>query len=520
MRYLIQHLLEQTAERIPAREAVRCHGESLTYSELVQGANRLAHVLNRTGIEHNGRVGIYTGKGLDAVTAMYGILKSGAAYVPLDTAAPPERLAKIVQDCSIRHVVSNERQRAGIEKVMASGGRFEYVVGLDDDLPGTVNIPWSEVADQSDSASSGGNPTEMDLAYIIYTSGTTGDPKGIMHTHRSSLSFVDWAVAEYGLRLDDRISNHAPLHFDLSTFDFFAGASAGATTVVIPEAYTKLPASLSTLMQDERISVWYSVPAALIQLLLRGVLADRNLERLRWVIFGGEAFPTKHLRALMKLLPDTRFSQLYGVTETNVCTCYHVPGIPSDPDTPIPIGRVLPNMDGLVVDEQDQPVAAGIAGELLIRGPATMVGYWGRPDLSERVFFRRDRFAAFEEAYYRTGDLVQMLPDGNYRFLGRKDRQVKSRGFRIELGEIEMALLSHADVQEAAAFIVPDGEGSHRVEAAVVVEQPIEEAELLRHVRGKLPVYAVPTRCAVVDRLPRTSTGKLDLRTLQSMAEA
>ena len=167
-------------------------------------------------------------------------------------------------------------------------------------------------------------PIEQDLAYILYTSGSTGDPKGIMHTHRSALAFARWAADEYGLRPADRLSNHAPLHFDLSTFDLFAGALAGATTVIIPEAVTRFPASVSKLMQDERISVWYSVPFALTQMLLRGNIGARDLTDLRWLLFAGEVFPTKYLRQLMAALPHVRFSNLYGPTETNVCTYYHV----------------------------------------------------------------------------------------------------------------------------------------------------------------------------------------------------
>jgi len=235
-----------------------------------------------------------------------------------------------------------------------------------------------------------------------------------MHTHRSGLSFALWAAGEYGLRSEDRLSNHAPLHFDLSTFDLFAGARAGAATVIIPEVLTKFPANLSRLIEDERLTVWYSVPFALIQLLQRGGLDERDLCSLRWVLFAGEVFPTKHLRELMGRLSHARFSNLYGPTETNVCTYYHVDELPEG-DEPIPIGRPCANAEDLVIDEDGRPVPEGKVGELLIRGPLVMRGYWGRRDLTERGFYRLTAYGHLEDVFYRTGDLVQMAPNGNYR---------------------------------------------------------------------------------------------------------
>ncbi len=365
---------------------------------------------------------------------------------------------------------------------------------------------------------------EQDLAYILYTSGSTGDPKGIMHTHRSALAFARWAADEYSLRSIDRLSNHAPLHFDLSTFDLFAGALAGATTVIIPEAVTRFPASVSKLMQDERISVWYSVPFALTQMLLRGNIGTRDLTDLRWLLFAGEVFPTKYLRQLMAALPHVRFSNLYGPTETNVCTYYHVNAVPDDTDEPISIGVACANADALIVDSENQPVAPGSPGELLIRGPIVMRGYWGRPELTERGFFHQAFHPGYTEPYYRTGDLVLEMPDGNLKFLGRQDRQIKTRGYRVELDEIEVALLSHEGVQEAAVYAMPDqeGEGANLIYAAVTAKDGAAPTadDLAEHLGGRLPWYAIPARIAIVAEFPRTSTGKIDRRTLADQSKS
>jgi amino acid adenylation domain-containing protein len=362
---------------------------------------------------------------------------------------------------------------------------------------------------------------EHDLAYIMYTSGSTGTPKGLMHTHYSGLSYARMSMSTYDLQHQDRLSNHSPLHFDMSTFDYFSGPMAGATTVIIPEEYTKLPASLSKLMESERLTIWYSVPFALIQLLLRGVLDARDLSSLRWVLFGGEPFPPKHLRALMAQWPHASFSNVYGPAEVNQCTFYLVPPIPEDSDEPIPIGEMCANAEGLVVDGDDQAVSPGQVGELLVRAPTMMRGYWSRPELNRKVFYRRLAFPDYEEVFLRTGDLVRLRQDGtNYDFLGRKDRQIKTRGYRVELDEVEAALLAHSGVEEAAVFAVPDSEGSQQVQAAVIPRRTAEHtlADLKKHVSGLVPWYAVPTKIDVMPSFPRTSSGKIDRRRLREQA--
>jgi len=520
MIYLLPHAVTNAADRFPDREAVRFSGRSLTYGELEARTSSLARVLIEQGVVRGDRVGIYMNKRLESAVALYGIMKAGAAYVPLDPFAPVARLSYVVRDCGIRCLVTEEAKLDNLRQMAQAKTGLECCIGLGPqaDLP-LRTVSWEEVYNTPAASGLDVGAIEQDLAYILYTSGSTGDPKGIMHTHRSGLSFALWAAETYGLRPEDRLSNHAPLHFDLSTFDFFAGACAGATTVVIPEALTKLPASLSKLIQDERLTVWYSVPFALIQLLLRGGLSSRDLSSLRWILFAGEVFPTKHLRRLMAALPHARYSNLYGPTETNVCTYYHVDRLPDDADDPIPIGRPCANVDDLVVDAEGQAVAPGEVGELLIRGPVVMRGYWGRADLTERGFFRRTVFSQYEDVYYRTGDLVQLLPDGNYRYLGRKDRQVKTRGYRVELDEVEVALLSHGLVQEAAVYAVPDGQGSNQIEAAVVPRRgaALTVSRLVEHLASRLPPYAIPVRIDLVDDFPRTSTGKIDRRELRAL---
>jgi amino acid adenylation domain-containing protein len=519
MRYLLPHAVPYWAERRPDAQAIGYLNEALTYAGLEARSNSLARALIELGLRRGERVGIYMNKCLESAVAIYGIMKAGGAYVPLDPYAPVARLSFVIKDCGIRFLLTKEAKRASVEEILAEDTGLEYLVGLDGVENGPARcLPWEQV-DEFHAAPLNLNLTEQDLAYILYTSGSTGTPKGIMHTHRSGLSFAEWAADEYSLRESDRLSNHAPLHFDLSTFDFFAGAIAGAATIIIPEALTKFPANLSKLMQDERISVWYSVPFALMQLMERGLLESRDLSALRWLLFAGEVFPTKHLRSLMAMLPEVRFSNLYGPTETNVCTYYHVAPISGDDEQTIPIGKACGNIEDLVVDADDRPVPPGEVGELLIRGGVVMKGYWGQPEKTAAGFYRRRAFGDFEDIFYRTGDLVQLDENGDYRYLGRKDRQIKTRGYRVELDEVEVALLSHPGVEEAAAYPVPDGQGSNLIEASVILkDRALSVDDIVAHVARRLPPYAVPARIDLLDDFPRTSTGKINRRELQSRA--
>ena len=520
MLYLLPHVVDNTAQRNPDHPAIRFDDQTLTYAQFAEQTNQLAHVLIDQGVRRGDRVGIYVHKSLASAVAIYGIMKAGAAYVPLDPTAPPVRTGYALQDCGIRHLITERSKLRGLAKLQDEGTTIDCLIGIEpDDTLSARALPWSQVA-QASTATPDTGTTELDLAYIMYTSGSTGTPKGIMHTHHSGLSYAYWAAHEYGMTPDDRLTNHAPLHFDLSTFDFFGAAVVGATTVIVPEEVPKLPASYTALLAKERITIFFTVPFALIQLLTRGALDKHDLSHLRWICFGGEPFPTKHLRALMAQLPNTHFSNIYGPAEVNGVTFYHVPELPEGSDDPIPIGRVCPNVQGLVVDADDNPVAPGDPGELLIRSPTMMQGYWQRPDLNAKAFYRRTVTDTYDHVYYRTGDLVRENTDGDYDFLGRKDRQVKTRGYRVELDEVEAALVAHEQVEEAAVFAVADSEGTNQIRAAVIAKPDAELTtnNLIKHAAARLPWYAVPVRIEVMENFPRTTSGKIDRRALAEQA--
>jgi amino acid adenylation domain-containing protein len=508
--FLIHSPVTHYARHTPQHAAFSFDGEELSYAELDAASNRLANAFIANGLEPGARVGIFMHKSLELGVAIYGALKAGGIFVPLDPFMPLERLQFVLQDCGIEHIVSAN----DMSKMLARlAGVFDgCVYGLDRDI-GVTTLSWDQVAEHSDE-----QPDvwiiDQDLSYIMYTSGSTGHPKGMMHTHHGSISYARWGAQHVSLTANDRVASHAPLHFDLSIFDFFATAQVGATVVLVPEPVTKLAASWTEHVEKQQISVVFTVPFTLIQMLELGVMEQRNLSSLRWILFGGEPFPPKHLRALMEKLPDVRFTNVYGPAEAPSCTCYDVPPYPQPFDEPVPIGTVSVNSADLIIDNDDNECGIGEEGELCIRSSTLTRGYWNRPDLNEAVYLYRDSHGAFPDVYFRTGDWVVRHSDGLLRFLGRKDRMIKTRGHRVELDEVEAALATHVDVSEAATFAVPDDQGSKSILAAVMLRgaTAVGSGDLLRHMRTKLPAYALPREIFIVDEFPRTSSGKIDRR--------
>jgi amino acid adenylation domain-containing protein len=516
MIYQLQQLLSETARTHSEQVAVTHNESRITYGELDELSSRLAQVLVRAGVGRGDRVGIYLEKSIPAVVSMFGILKAEAAYVPLDPASPPKRVRYIVADCAVRHVITST-ERA--EELAAVSATFILVDRDSSAAPGTGStaraIPWGEVETaRAEQPRSGG--VESDLAYILYTSGSTGTPKGVMISHRAALTFVDWTHDEFGMSSTDVVSSHAPLHFDLSIFDIFTTVKAGGTIALVPEGTSTFPVRLSQWIVGNGITVWYSVPSALTLLVTRGNLERYDFSRLRVVLFAGEVFPVKYLRALRRAWPG-RFYNLYGPTETNVCTFYEVGDIPEDRRAPYPIGSAIPNCEVFAVNERDERIGPGESGELYVRGPSLMSGYWGRPDKTRGVLMPNRFQPAFEEKVYRTGDLVHLEHDGNYVYLGRRDSMVKVRGYRVEPGEIEAVLYNHPRVKQAAVVPVPDEQVTNRLAAFVVAEgdEPLTGAELQAFCARSLPRYMVPEITNVRDSLPQTSTGKIDRTSLR-----
>jgi amino acid adenylation domain-containing protein len=490
----------------------------MTYAELEDGAKRVANLLADLGVRRGDRVGIYMDKSAEAIVAIYGVLAAGAAYVPLDPQAPTARLAYIARDADIRVLVSGQEKAPEWSALVAQGAPLEALVVPN--ASGAIEPP-SGVKFYGAAAVAGAalhdpdlGTVDSDLAYILYTSGSTGTPKGVMLTHRNCLAFVEWAAEEFALSHEDRLSSHAPLHFDLSTFDLFAAALAGAALVLVSPGVSVFPAEVIRFIERNEISVWYSVPSVLTLLVTRGGLEPGGLPQLRTILFAGEVFPTKHLRMLQRLLPHVRLANLYGPTETNVCTWWEVPPLPDDLTDSIPIGKAIPNVDVFAVTEEGLPASVGETGELYVRGPTVMQGYLGDRDQTGARLVPHPFGGELDQLVYRTGDLVEEQDDGNYRFIGRRDAQIKSRGYRIELGDIEAALHAHPAVVEAVVVAVPDELVTNRIKAYVVSRDELSKRDLVGFCAARIPQYMIPEDVEFREALPKTSTGKVDRRAL------
>lgn len=522
MAYLLHQLLAESAKRYPHHEAVRFEGAGCTYQELDCLTNQVARSLESVGIQKGDRIGIYLHKSLASVTSIFGILKAGGVYVPLDPNAPVKRLTYIAQNCDIHCVLASQETLPFVSQMVANGAPIRTVVCMDEGLDlstlrveGARVISWEAVTRHDTSHILTERTIETDLAYILYTSGSTGDPKGVMISHRTIFTFINWCCETFSISPDDRVTSHAPLHFDLSTFDIFVTLKTGGTVVLVPEKLSIFPIRFVQFLQAERITVTYLVPSILSLMVNYGKLEVNHLPDLRLVLFAGEVFPIKYLRQLVAAIPHAAYYNLYGPTETNVCTYYKVQ--PQDLDLkqtqPVPIGIACENTEVFVVDDDGQLVTAtGVEGELWVRGSCVAQGYWGDPEKTASRFIPNPHQPHYADIAYSTGDIVTLAEDGkNWLFIGRRDHMIKSRGYRIELGEIEAALYNHAGVKEAAVVAIPDDLIGNRITAFVVpaVDERMDEKELFAHLRRTLPPYMVPEHIEMRGELPKTSTGKI-----------
>lgn len=520
--YLLNHLLENAANKYPGKAAVICRDEKITYQELEEISNALAETLLEHGVGRGDRVGIYMNKSIASVISIHGILKAGAVYVPLDPNAPAGRLAYIIQNCGIRCLLTSTKKSGNINEMFPDENPLSFVVLTDlalqeSGLP-VKTLSWSDVLGRRGAVIRANRSIDTDLAYILYTSGSTGVPKGVMISHLNALTFVNWAHATFQLIERDRVSNHAPLHFDLSIFDIFTTFKAGGTLVIVPEVISTFPASLAEWIERNEITIWYSVPSILSMMVLQGKLHRYAFSKLRTILFAGEVFPVKYLRELMSLIPHAEYYNLYGPTETNVITYYKSERIPAEQIKPVPIGISCRNMEAFALQEDGTPVISpGQEGELFARGSCVAQGYWGDIEKTQKNFAVNHTQRHYQERMYKTGDLVTVDEDGNFIFLGRRDHMIKSRGYRIELGEIETALYSHQDVKEAAAVAIPDDVIGNRIQAFVVLHNDgVNPAELQTFCAEKIPKYMVPESIEILPSMPKTSTGKIDKQTLMS----
>jgi amino acid adenylation domain-containing protein len=515
----LHQLLVQSAQNYPERIAVEETGEgAITYHELNKLSDRLRDRLIHLGIRPGDRVGIYLRKSVDAVACIFGILKAGAAYVPVDPGAPATRNAYIFSDCTVKAIIIDKRFVEKLSAEFASQNELPTLLVLDESGSGNSLKGALERTNTDKPAPPVSFELSPDnLAYILYTSGSTGKPKGVMLSHQNALSFIDWCSEVFEPSESDRFSSHAPFHFDLSILDIYVSIKHGATLVLIDEEIGKDPIRLALLISDKRITIWYSTPSILSFLAQYGRLERYDYSNLRMVLFAGEVFPVKHLRMLKNILSKPRYFNLYGPTETNVCTYFEIPAtIPVDHTKPFPIGEACSHYIIKIVNEQGQDAGIGKTGELIAAGPGVMRGYWNLPEKTANAFI----VDSSGQRWYKTGDVVVQDEDGSYLYVSRRDRMVKKRGYRVELGEIEAGLYNHPDVKEAAVIAMSNEENGVQIKAYLSFRggQNPSRIQLKRFCTETLPAYMVPDFFSFLDSLPKTSTDKIDYQKLKALS--
>jgi amino acid adenylation domain-containing protein len=473
------------AEKNPDHVALEFAGSQMTFGELRERAGAIASALSLRGVSRGDAVGLLMERSLELPAAMLGILWTGAFYVPLDPRYPARRLSYLAEDSGIRQIVTT---RALSNRDFDFGGDFLLV---EEALPaGRLPLPGIDATD---------------IACLLYTSGTTGEPKGVAINHRNILRLVK-NTQYIRLGSDDIMLQFAPITFDASLFEIWGSLLNGARLAIYPVGIP-LVEDLAAFIRDSKITVLFLTTS-----LFRRVVEDsvRDLAHVKEIITGGEVIPVDIAKAAWTHLPRSRILNAYGPTECAVySTTYELTGADGI-GASVPIGRPIANTTAYIVDAYMNPAPIGIPGELLIGGDAVANGYWRRPEATAQRFIANPFGAG---TLYRTGDMAQYRADGNIEFLCRRDRQIKLNGYRIELGEVEAALVSHPGVSAAACVVSNPGEAEMHL-AAFVEAAPgelLESTTIRAHLEKSLPRFMVPSRIEVLNKLPLTVTGKVDL---------
>jgi amino acid adenylation domain-containing protein len=496
----VHELFEDEAERRPAAIALSTNGERISYRELNERANRLAHRLRGLGVGPEDLVGICLERGIDLIVAMLATLKAGGAYVPLDPDYPLERLEFMLEDTAAPVLIS---ETSLAPRLPSFGGALLCLDAASDEIAGEPSVNPRAGA-QSDN-----------LAYVMYTSGSTGRPKGAMIEHRAICRLVKGAdYADFGL--DQVFLQLAPVSFDASTFEIWGALLNGARLAIFPPEPPTIENLAATLRREGVTTLWLT--AALFHHVAGE--APSTFTGLRQLLSGGDVLAVEHVRTAVEALRGGRFVNGYGPTETTTFACCHQITAPTEPGESVPIGRPIANTDVYVLDGRRNPVPIGVVGELYIGGPGVARGYLNRPELTAERFVEHPFNRRPGARLYRTGDRVRYRQNGTIEFLGRFDDQVKVRGFRVEPGEVEAALIAHPSILEAAVVARRQPDGNQGLLAYFVASAPAPTTTALRgFLAERLPGYMLPAALVALEEFPRTPSGKLDRRALPEPTE-
>jgi D-alanine--poly(phosphoribitol) ligase subunit 1 len=498
------------------RDIVQAHGNKaalvwsdrvvVTFDHLNRLSDNVAIYLRQQDVRKGDRVCIRLDKCTLAYAIIIACLKIGAPYFVVDPSNPFVRVSHILDKCKPRIVFSAKERPLDLpnHRVVMIDQENEFAV-LD-------GIGEGSFAPETDIVGT-------DPAYIMFTSGSTGFPKGAVMSHANLLNFIQWARREFLVTLDDVFTNVNPLYFDNSVFDFYASIMNGSSLVPFDAATMSDPYQILRRIDQLRCTIYFSVPSLLMYFQTLKMITPSSFPHIRTIIFGGEGYPKPRLRELFDCLqPRVELVNVYGPTEcTCICSSYRVTQADFDDlDGYPPFGGPIPNFSFTVLDDRNEPAAAGEVGELYLGGPCVGLGYFNEPELTQEAFGQNPLNSHYHERVYRTGDLVYLSKDdGKIHFVGRKDNQIKHQGHRIELEEIEYALCRIPGIDEAVALHTTRG-GVSLIVAVVASNNGLEADAIRKEVSKLVPAYMVPSRVDVFEQLPKNANGKIDRRLLQS----
>lgn len=495
----IAQLFEEQVEKSPNAIAVVFGAQQLTYQELNQRANQLAHHLHMLGGTANQLVGICVERSIEMLVSLLAILKVGGAYLPLDSNYPQERLAFIIQDSQISTLLTQENLSTILKEKLAN--TLTNLIYVDRD--------WKTFEQYTSDNLNTSLLTVNNLAYVEYTSGSTGIPKGVCVSHRGVVRLVK-NTNYFNFNPDLVFLQLAPLSFDASTFEIWGSLLNGARLVIMPPHIPSLQELGQAIRQYQVTTLWLTSG-------LFNLMVDERIEDLKslWhLLAGGDALSIPHVQKFLQQLPNCQLINGYGPTENTTFTCCYPITSQSPIEKSVPIGRPIANTVVYILDSHLQPLPIGVTGELYIGGDGLALGYLNNPKLTTEKFIPNPFTPLSRDLLYKTGDLVCYLEDGNIEFLGRMDFQVKIRGFRIEISEIELALLKHPDVREAVVIALASPNGNKQLVAYVIAKRDVDTSKLRSFLNTRLPDYSIPTFFIFLDNLPLTPNGKVDRRAL------
>lgn len=493
--------LEAFAGRHPDKTAFADKERSLTFLETWRIARSIGSSICERGYRRR-PVAVFMDKKAECVAALLGVVCGGCFYCPLDPKMPKERLDTILSVLDPVLLITDRSKEEQVKAFAYKGPVLFYEeISIHQDLGGQLD----EVLDQV---------TENDPLYVLFTSGSTGIPKGVLVGQRVVIDYLRWLEETFAFTSEDVFGNQAPLYFDVSVHDIYGTLYFGARMEIIPPSYFSFPVRLVEYMNERRITTFLWVPSAM------GMIANLDAfqfalpKYLRHVMFAGEVLPAKHLEYWVRYLPDQVYANLYGPTETFVCTAY-VMDKEDSRDKPLPIGKPILNSRAVILDEEDRPVEDGEVGELCMKGSCLALGYYRDPERTAASFVLDPTNPDYPERIYRTGDLVRTDPRGELLYVSRKDDQIKHMGYRIELGEIEAAAAGVEGIRDCACIYE---EEKKRI-ILCYDGRPMEKKELEQRLAKKLPAYMMPARFCYHPALPHNANGKIDRKRLKEIQD-